>query len=503
PYLLGIWCLVVAASDPWSDGEVTMSGSKADQMLFRDWRRRQIPTPLRVSDAAFLRRVTIDLAGRLPTVEEVRLFLDDKSPAKRAGKIDELLDSDEFADLQSMYWCDALRVKSEFPINLWPNAVQSYHGYIRDAIRNNRPWNEVAFELLTASGSNFRNPPANFFRAVAERSPRALAQAAALTFMNLRLEKMSESEQAEFSNFFCRIRFKKTDEWKEEIVYTDPEPVKLVCRTPDGKRFEVACPESDPRRVFAAELIRPGNPYFARAMVNRVWQRLMGRGLVEPVDDMFRGNPGANPALLDTLGDEFTRSGFDMRKLFRTILLSAAYQSAPSADPAKEAAFASYPVRRLPAEVMIDVLYDVTGSCDSYSSVIPEPFTFLPAGTRAVTIADGSIVSTALENFGRPPRDSGMIAERKNELTASQRLYLLNSGTLFNRINALPQSLFRGARITGPKRVEYLYMHILSRPPTVDELKTIGAYYGENRDKANLGELVWALINSKEFLYQH
>ena len=187
-----------------------MSGSKVDQMLFRDWRRKQFPTPPRVSDAAFLRRVTLDLAGRLPSVEEIRVFLDDKSPDKRNRKIDELLDSDDFADLQAMYWCDDFRVKSEFPINLWPNAVQAYHGYLRDAVRRNRPWNEVAFELLTASGSNFRNPPANFFRAVADRSPRALAQAAALSLMNLRMEKMSESEQAEFSNFFSRIRARKS-----------------------------------------------------------------------------------------------------------------------------------------------------------------------------------------------------------------------------------------------------------------------------------------------------
>lgn len=498
--------IAAGAAEPFSDGVKVSTGNRLDRLLADGWRQAGLGVPERASDAVFFRRAVIGLTGRLPDADAARAFAADKSPDKREKLIDQLLDSEAFADLQLMYWADVFRVKSEFPINLWPNAVQCFSTYLRDAVRQNRPWNQVALELLTASGSNFRNPPANFFRASADRSPRGLAQAAALAFMNLRLESLPPETQEEFIRFFSRIRFKKTQEWKEEIVYTDPEPAVLSCRMPDGKTIEVNTAERDPRRVFADELLREDSPWFAYAVVNRIWQRLIGRGFVEPADAMFTGNPAVQQPTLELLAREFVSSGYDLKKLYRRICTSAAFQTASGDAAESEKYFSAFPIRRHPAEVVIDLLMDVSGQGDRYESVIPEPFTFLPEMTRAVTVSDGSISSSALENFGRSPRDSGLLAERKNAVTESQRLYLMNSGTLYWRINRMTNQLFRKSRLNEQQRIETLYWQLLSRSPLPQEIEAVIAYRNgmSPRDRWRVWtDLAWALVNSKEFLYQH
>lgn len=396
------------------------------------------------SDAVFLRRVFLDVTGTLPTADRARQFLSDSDPDKRPKLIDELLQSPEYADYWTMRWCDLLRVKSEFPINLWPNAVQAYHRWIRTAVRENLPYDRFVRELLTASGSNFRTPQVNFYRAVQNRQPQALAQAAALTFMGVRPATWTPEQWSGMAAFFSQIAYKPTGEWKEEIVLFDQEKAAAESDAktlkaavfPDGTPARLG-PGEDPRRAFADWLINAKNPWFARNMANRAWYWLMGRGIIDPPDDIRPDNPPSNPELLAALERELVSSGYDVKHLCRLILNSATYQRSHigSGDASSsEANFACYPLRRLEAEVLIDALCQITGTTEQYSSIIPEPFTFMPEEQRAVALADASISSPFLEKFGRSSRDSGLESDRNNRPTASQRLHQLNSSHIQRKL---------------------------------------------------------------------
>jgi hypothetical protein len=464
------------------------------------------------TDQVFLRRVYLDVTGTLPEPQEIRKFFNNPSPSirRRMALIHELLQSGEFADYWSLKWGDLLRVKAEFPINLWPNAVQAYHRWIHDALAQNMPYDQFARELLTSSGSNFRVPQVNFYRAIQGQEPSAIASAVALTFMGVRLDKWPEEKRSQMEAFFSRVAYKGTAEWKEEIVYLDPhatEPLDAVL--PDGSTVQIK-PGEDPRVVFADWLISPDNEWFARNIVNRLWSWLLGRGLIHEPDDIRPDNPAVHPEVLAYLEKELIRSKYDLRHIFRLILGSATYQqsSIPKADYAEaEASFACYPVRRLEAEVLIDALCWITQSQETYSSPIPEPFTFIPGDNRTIELADGSITSQFLEMFGRPARDTGLESERKNEPTDSQRLHMLNSSHIQDKIDRSSRitALVRNARGRRPKLIGDVYLTVLSRYPSQAELAVAEQYLntkGLGLRRAT-SDLVWALINTKEFLYRH
>ena len=480
------------------------------------------------SDAVFLRRVYLDVIGTLPTLEETQAFLDDEHSKKREALIDELLERDEFADYWAMRWGDVLRVKAEFPINLWPNAVQAYHRWIRTSIKENVPYDQFVRELLTASGSNFRVPQVNFYRALQGNSPEAFAGAVALAFMGTRLDGWPEEKRAEMSRFFARIGFKGTGEWKEEIIYFDLDKradagegknrqKKRQKKSkkgftaevlPDGTKVELP-DTTDPRTVFAGWLITEDNPWFARNIVNRTWFWLQGRGIVHEPDDLRADNPATNPALLAYLEQELVDSGWDLKHLYRKILNSETYQlsSIPRSEhPDAEAHFAYYPVRRLDAEVLVDAICQITGTTEEYSSPIPEPFTFIPEGQRSIALCDGSITSAFLELFGRPPRDTGLESERNNKSTANQRLHFLNSSHIRKKIleSGKLRNLLKKAK-TRKRAVATAYLTILSRYPTRMEFKAIERYLesGVVRDQEGAEDIIWALLNSAEFLYRH
>jgi len=513
---------VPAAAEPALP--VPHPAAELDEVLRRAWSAAGLSAVPRASDAVFLRRICFDVIGRPPTVAETRRFLSDSSPAKRIRLIDRLLASPECDRLLAMRFADLLRVKSEFPINLWPNAVQCYHRYLLDAVRRDRPLTEVARELLTVDGSNFRVAPANFFRASADRSPKGLGEVVALTFLGMRTARWSAADRESFALFFSRIRFKSTDEWKEEIVYNDPQPVRFAARTPDGRVFKIDTAAADPRVVFADWLLDEKNPFFARAAVNRLWAWIFGRGIADPADDLrppvgFWGkiagsDPGPQPVIPELAGfleTEFRRGGCRIKPLLRTILDSAAYQADWNTLPGeRERAarlFAVYPVRRLEAELVIDAVAAVTGEYERYRSVIPEPFTFLPRGFPATGIADGSISSANLDNFGRPPRDSGLLGERNNTINAKQRLWLMNSGVLYRGCSrAVVEARRQNPAMWKKDPVGLLYLHVLSRPPTEHDRAVFRKYVAgkpRSRQHAAYGELVWALVNTREFLYHH
>ena len=486
--------------------------SPIDRLVFHRLKQLAIePAPLS-SDAVFLRRAYLDVIGTLPTAQEASDFLADRDPAKRAALINRLLERPEFADYWAMKWCDLLRVKAEFPINLWPNAAQAYHHWIQAALRGNMPYDRFVRQLLTASGSNFREAPVNFYRAMQSREPAAIAQAVALTFMGTRTEKWPAGRLAGMAAFFSQIGYKETTEWKEEIVYFKPrQPGTAPAASPvfpDGTAAKLA-PGRDPRELFAAWLTAPGNPWFARNAVNRVWSWLLGRGIVHEPDDLRPDNPPVNPELLAYLEEQFAASHYDLKAVFRLILNSETWQlsSIPRSDSPQAAAnFAYYPLRRLDAEVLADAICQVTVTTESYTSSIPEPFTFIPEGARSISLPDGSITSAFLELFGRPSRDTGLEAERNNRFTAAQQLHLLNSSHVERKIEQSPNllALMRGNK-DGQAIVNSLYLTILSRQPTPEELRTVAAYSqsGSVKPREAVIDLAWALMNSAEFLYRH
>ena len=486
--------------------------NRIDTLVMANLRKESIQPAGLCTDQVFVRRVYLDVTGTLPEPEEIRKFFENPSPSlrKRASLIHSLLQSDEFADYWSLKWCDLLRIKAEFPINLWPNAVQAYHRWIHDALKENMPYDQFARELLTSSGSNFRVPQVNFYRAMQGQEPSTIANAVALTFMGVRLDKWPQAQRSGMEAFFSRVAYKGTAEWKEEIVYLDPtatDPLEAVF--PDGTTVQIK-PGEDPRVVFADWLISPNNKWFARNIVNRVWAWLMGRGLIHEPDDIRPDNPAVHPAVLDYLEKELIKSEYDLRHIFRLILSSGTYQqsSIPRTNHADaEAWFACYPVRRLEAEVLIDALCWISQTQETYSSPIPEPFTFIPGENRTIALADGSITSQFLEMFGRPARDTGLESERNNQPTDSQRLHMLNSSHVQDKIDrsARLNALVRNAKGKRPMLIGDIYLNILSRYPSQEELAAAEQYLqtkGLGLRQAT-SDLVWALINTKEFLYRH
>ena len=468
------------------DTAVTPQG-RIDQLVFERLKRLGIEPAKLCSDEVFVRRVYLNVIGTLPTSQEALQFLKDPDPNKRPALVDRLLERDEFADYWAMKWCDLLRVKSEFPINLWPNAVQAYQRWIRTCIKENWPYDRFVREMLTASGSNFRVPQVNFYRAVQSKKPEALSQAVALSFMGVRPEGWPAERWSGMAPFFSQIRFKATREWKEEIVLFDlekaaTEPAAKTLRAavfPDGAAAHLS-PGQDPRKVFADWLIAAKNPWFARNIVNRLWSWLLGRGIIHEPDDIRPGNPPSNPELLAFLEQELITAHYDLKHVYRLILNSQTYQLswiAASKDPNAAANFAHYPLRRLEAEVLIDALCQITGTSEEYSSPIPEPFTFIPEEQRSIALADASISSPFLEKFGRPTRDTGLEAERNNRITAAQRLHLLNSSHIRSKLEQSPKMVAL-LRSRGDLRetVNQIYLTILSRLPTDEEVKTVQTY---------------------------
>jgi len=518
--------------------------SQLDKIVFAKLASLDIQ-PVRCSDAVFVRRAYLDVIGTLPTAEEAREFIEDPDTEnKRRALIDRLLERHEFADYWAMKWGDILRIKAEFPINLWPNAAQAYHRWVRASIAENKPYDEFVREMLTSSGSNFRVGPVNFYRAIQNKTPESIATAVALTFMGSRAENWPKDRLSGMAVFFSQIGYKPTSEWKEEYVFWDPlksstlatsiapgqakittsiqatdgdadkaaappaDSVPLAAVFPDGTKIQLP-PDRDPREVFADWLIRAENPWFTRSIVNRVWAWLLGRGIIHEPDDIREDNPPSNPKLLAYLEKELIASGYDLKHLYRLILTSETYQfsSVPrSGSPEAEANFASYPLRRLDAEVLIDAVNKVTGTTDLYTSPIPEPFTYIPRDQPAIALADGSITSAFLALFGRSARATGMENERINKPSPSQWLHMLNSGHIQRKLQQGPKlRAIVASRRKPAEIVEELYLTVLSRFPTADEV-TAAEQYGKSgavRARDQWVDVTWALINSTEFLYRH
>jgi Protein of unknown function (DUF1553)/Protein of unknown function (DUF1549)/Bacterial Ig-like domain (group 2) len=498
------------------------ANNRIDELVYNKLKAMGVPPSPLTTDEAFLRRVYLDVIGILPTAAEARAFL---ARPDRAQLIDSLLARDEYNDFWALKWGDLLRIKSEYPVRVWPKAVAVYYQWVHDSLAANKPYDQFARELLTATGSNFRVGPANFVRAVPAKDPRTLGETTALVFMGERLgcarchahpqESWTLDDDLGLAAFFARVNYKATQEWKEEIVYTDfraslkhPRTRAVVePRLPESSTALKVGAEEDPRGQLAAWLTAPGNPYFAKAIVNRIWFWLLGRGIVHEPDDLRPTNPPGNPELLAYLESELTAHRFDLRHIYRLVLNSRTYQL--SSEPIQwnahdTALFSHYPVKRLAAEQMLDAISQFTETSEKFRSIIPEPYSNWPAAFRATQISDGNTECNFLDLFGRPPRDTPYEEERNSDVTLKQALYLLNSEQLEGKLSSSPHLRRILAKNDG-ELLDDIYLSSVSRFPTSDEKKRLLKYLAtKNAARAQaVQDVAWALLNAKEFEFNH
>lgn len=444
----------------------------------------------RCSDEIFLRRAYLTVTGALPTPSECVDFFEDSNPNKREVLIDRLIKSELGLKYMQMRWGDILRIKSEFPSNLWPNGVQAYNRWIYEQLMNNVPYDKMVRCLLLSSGSNFRAPAANFYRGFQKRSSRNF-------YDNINLLFLGNRECDDNGNIcFSQIKFKSTKEWKEEIVYLDIHkkvPYQDI-ELEDGTMFKLRA-DSDWREPYVNWLTSDRNRRFAEVMANRMWFWVFGRGIVHEPDNWTEENRPVDPELLNSLTDYFIASKYDMQALLKRILLSEQFNSVDDFVP-----------QRLPAEVIVDALASVTGVWSTYTSRVPEPFTFYPPRTRATHLGDATVSSSELELFGKVSRDVSLESQRNNGITSRQLLYLMNSSELEGRIRKsqiLQRIYVNSANIE--QLADSITLLVLSRRATADEVAMYSDYMAKN--ELPLMEvaidIMWMQLNSNEFLYNH
>lgn len=483
-----------------------------DKLVFEKLERMKILPSDVCSDEEFVRRVYLDVIGLLPTVEETKRFLSDKSADKRAKLIDELLDRPEYASFWSLKWADLLRVRKA---KVSEPGVYKFHHWIEQAVRDNMPYDEFARQLLTASGSTLANPAANFYRTAADVND--CTETASQLFLGVRMqcakchnhpfERWTQDNYYGVAAFFNRVQRKKSSDDNDLFVWASRSGEITQPRT--GKTMkpwapnhgEMDLPSGDRREAFAAWLTGPENPFFARVEVNRIWGHLLGRGIVEPVDDFRDSNPPANPPLLDALAADFVKHGFDRKYVIRTILNSRTYQlSSRSNDFNRQDVkyFSHARTRMLSAEQLLDAVCQVTG--------VPEKYAGLPAGTHAVELPSPDVDNYFLKVFGQPARETACACERSSDSNLSQALQMINGplihGKLRDEKNAARVGFAAGRK---PEQiVEDLYLSALCRKPTPPELKAAVDYLArsENRERG-LEDVCWAILNTNEFLFQH
>jgi hypothetical protein len=480
-----------------------------------------IPPSAPADDATFLRRVSIDITGTTPTEAEVRAFLADKDPAKRDKLIDRLVDSPAYADYFANKWNMVLRNKKRNGSDTEGNF--ELYQWIWSSLYDNKPFDRMVREILTASGDPRISPPVIWYREVDEINEQV--EDTAQLFLGLRIqcarchhhpfEKWSQDDYYGFSAFFSRVARKPlasvTDsQLREKRLYhnegvaeaTNPRSGKALRPAAlGGKPLEIA-PDRDPRVKLADWMSEPGNPFFGKALVNRYWKHFFSRGIVEPEDDMRETNPPSNPALLNDLAQHFVASGFDLKELVRTITKSSTYQlsSLPNEDNVKDRQnFSRYYPKRLGAEVLYDAFHQVTGTSQPYSG--------LPSGTRAIQLPDPGSGPYFLKVFGQPQADTACECERSQEANLAQSLHLLNSSEVQDKISS---ATGRAAGLAADKRpheekIRELYRWVYAREPKHDEMAVALTHLAKHTKdpKPAYEDIVWALINTKEFLFNH
>jgi hypothetical protein len=458
------------------------------------------------TDAEFIRRVSLDVLGKLPTEDEARAFLADRNPNKRVELVDRLLRRPEFAEVWALYFAELTRAGTR---ETGAKGGRIVYEWLRKSVVENKPYDKLVTELLLSQGAHiFGTAPSSFYNSSFDSNAPDHATNISRAFLGVRIEcakchnhpweKWTQDDFYGFAAFFARVAVKEVYEIDEnatvytgEGTLTHPKTKKVV--TPkylDGP-LEPDEPDKDIRESLARWLTRPDNPYFARAFVNRVWKRYLGRGLVEAVDDFRVTNPPTNPALLDALAADFTRNHYDIRRLARTILLSRTYQlsAAPNNSNRDDTInYSRFFLRRIPAETLADAISQVTE--------VPDEFAGFPPGTRAMQVySGGNYMHSA---FGRLNRD--IICERDTQPDIAQTMHLISGDTIQRKLAADGNVL---SRWTSGDVADSLFLRTLTRFPTPAEKHAIDQALAAGDRKAVLQDALWALLNSKEFLYNH
>jgi hypothetical protein len=488
-----------------------------DELVFKNLKSLGLPSSQISDDATFLRRVSVDIAGRLPTLPESEAFLADASPSKREALINRLLDSTDYADYFANKWAAILRNKRRLDVE--KRATFAFHEWIRESLYQNKPYDQFVREILTATGTPGQSPPVGWYREVKDAATQL--EDTAQLFLGLRIqcakchhhpfEKWSQQDYYGFAAFFSQVGRKRGQVQNEDRIFhkvglataQNPKTGQNVKPTGLGSGPLQIGPELDPRQALADWMSAKENPFFARSLVNRYWKHFFGRGLVDPEDDMRVTNPASNPELLDALAQDFIDHDFDLKHLVRTITSSTTYQLA--ADPNDwnqddKQNFSRYYPKRLNAEVLLDAIDQVTGTQTVFQGV--------PVGTRAVQLPDTGFNNYFLTVFGRPEASSACECERSSEANLAQSLHLLNSSDIQGKLTAASGS---AAKLAGDEsrsddeKIRDLYLLAFSRPPTSDETSIALAHVKKNAadPKRAYEDIVWALINTKEFLFNH
>jgi hypothetical protein len=489
------------------------SVNEIDRLVFARWKNLHLLPSELCSDEVFLRRAAIDLNGRLPQPEELRAFVADTSPDKRARMIDRLMESPDFTELWVMRWAELLQIRTANGVS--PKGLLLYDRWLRERVRAGVTIDRIVRELLPATGGTFENPATSYYQT--ETTPQLLAENVAQSFLGTRIQcaqchnhpfdRWTMDDYYGFASFFSQVGYKQAQDPREIMIFNaaagglkHPVGDRDAVPTFLGAGVAVLPAGADYREVLAAWLPSPANPAFGRNLANVVWSHFFGIGIVEPVDDVRVSNPPSNPALLQYLGEKLSRDGYDIRPLVREICNSRTWQLSTQRNDSNrldERHFSHGRVRRMRAEVLLDCISQVTGTTDDFRG--------LPAGSRAIQIADGQTPNYFLSTFGRSTRNTACSCEVKTSPTLSQALHLLNGETTSGKIaeGRLIERLMQ--QHDDPLTVvRELYVACLSREPVPAELEKIQARIEEQSDlQQSLTDLFWALLNSNEFVFNH
>jgi len=474
------------------------------------------------TDFEFVRRAYLDCIGRMPSVDESKAFLADKDTKKRDKLIDKLVDTSEFADFWALKWADVLRSSRK---TIQTKGSYGFQAWLRGHFQKNTPWDKVVQELITANGNSYSNPPANYYRIA--KDPQSLAETTAQLFLGVRMqcakchnhpfERWSQDDYYGMAAWFARVKTKPEmvmgtapakNAGNAEVIYASrdgevqqPRSGKTMKPRYIGTGDADVKPNEDRRGVLAVWLTSGDNAFFSKSVVNRVWFHLMGKGIVDPVDDFRESNPSCNDELLDAMAKDFAASKFDMKNLVRTIMKSRTYQlSAQPNDSNKEdnKYFSHAVTKLLTAEQLLDAICDFTA--------MPEKFAGLPMGTRATQLPDGEVNHPFLKAFGQPARELACECERESDGNLAQALQLINGPTVNEKVRNPNNRLGKliAAKASDEEILTELFTAALARAPFDDEKKISLAHVAKGMDKRKAWEdVVWALINTREFLFRH
>jgi hypothetical protein len=484
-----------------------------DRAVFQKLNKMRIPPSEICTDREFIRRAYLDVLGIVPTPEDLKSYLDQPDEKRRDHVIDGLLERPEFYDFWALKFADVFRSNGRL---IQTKGAYAFHRWIRESLERNVPMDQMVRALLTSEGSTFRNPAANYYRI--SRDPETAVETTAQLFLGVRIqcakchnhpfERWTQDDYYGFAAFFSQIGRKKGNLPDEEVVYATGSGDVRQPRTGQTMKPKALggpvlddAPAQDRRVKLAAWLSNAANPFFAKSLVNRIWFHLLGRGIVEPVDDFRDSNPACNDELLDGLTADFIKNSYDLKKLIRSILRSRTYQLSAMTTPLNTddtLYFSHAQTKLLPAEVLLDAISSVTGTITSFSG--------LPNGARATQIPDGTIDNPFLKTFGRPARELACECERESESNLSQALQLIGGATVNGKLRddaGRMATLAKSAK--SPEQITTeLYLVALSRDPNASEVAAATKHLTSAKDRRQAVEdLGWVLINSKEFLFRH